>query len=257
MFAVGLTLVSILALVVFLLVVVNTDDANDAQEQAKPVVKVDTPAAVAGSLRHASTTRAPAIAKPRAIPKPAPPREFVVGKDGFIRHWLILAPIQAEKENNGERELNRQQVKDEKKLAPREGDKIHIRGKDLTWRRHEASDYFIDFKKYATKHKGRTNDAIAYAVCYVIAPRDFKDLHVKMGSNDQAKVYVNGKRIVQHDKSRTLAKDQQSGGVRIKKGINVIVFKVINEKNNWQGCLRLTQPNGKPVEGLKYALSAR
>ena len=34
-------------------------------------------------------------------------------------------------------------------------------------------------------------------------------------------------------------------------GTNVIVFKVINETNNWQGCVRLVDKDTKPVADLK------
>ena len=38
------------------------------------------------------------------------------------------------------------------------------------------------------------------------------------------------------------------------KGQNVLVFKVINEKNNWQGCARFTK-DGAPVKNLKISLT--
>jgi len=43
--------------------------------------------------------------------------------EGFIRNWLMLAPIKLSQENNGAEEIDKQQVKDEGKLQPKEGDK--------------------------------------------------------------------------------------------------------------------------------------
>jgi hypothetical protein len=38
------------------------------------------------------------------------------------------------------------------------------------------------------------------------------------------------------------------------KGINVVVFKVVNEKVDWSGCLRFTDKDGKPVTDFKVSL---
>jgi hypothetical protein len=41
----------------------------------------------------------------------------------------------------------------------------------------------------------------------------------------------------------------------LKKGINVMVFKVTNEQNSWQGAMRLLDKAGVPVKDLKIKLS--
>lgn len=53
---------------------------------------------------------------------------------------------------------------------------------------------------------------------------------------------------------RTLEKDTDSGEVTLAKGQNVLVFKVINEKNNWQGCARFTK-DGAGVKSITISLS--
>ena len=37
--------------------------------------------------------------------------------------------------------------------------------------------------------------------------------------------------------------------------VNVVVFKIINEQNNWQGALRFLDKAGAPVKALKIKLS--
>ena len=39
-----------------------------------------------------------------------------------------------------------------------------------------------------------------------------------------------------------------------KKGVNVLVFKVVNEKADWSGCLRFTDKDGKPITNFKVNL---
>ena len=53
--------------------------------------------------------------------------------------------------------------------------------------------------------------------------------------------------------TRTLEKDAENSaeGVTLKKGVNVVVLKVANEENNWQGSLRFLDKAGKPVTDFK------
>ena len=71
-------------------------------------------------------------------------------------------------------------------------------------------------------------------MAYVIADEAMK-VTLSVGSNDQCKAWVNGKQILKFAETRTLDKDTDKGDVTLVKGQNVLVFKVINEKNNWQG----------------------
>jgi hypothetical protein len=41
----------------------------------------------------------------------------------------------------------------------------------------------------------------------------------------------------------------------LKRGINVIVFKVVNEQNAWQGSMRLLDKSGAPLKDIKIKLS--
>ena len=73
-----------------------------------------------------------------------------------------------------------------------------------------------------------------------------------MGSNDEGKVWLNGKEVVKFNSPRALAKDSDKAqGLTLTAGTNVIVFKVINESNNWQGCIRLVDKDTKPLADLK------
>jgi hypothetical protein len=172
--------------------------------------------------------------------------------DGFVHHWLILAPIPLADGQSGAEGLDQQQVKDEAKLKPQEGDSVKAGDKTLKWAKHEAGEHFIDFNALLG---GQTEDAVAYAVCYVVADKPMKGVKLKMGSDDQSKVYVNGKQVLKNTEPRSLDKDQDtSDPVDLKQGTNVIVFKVVNEKVDFSGCLRLVDEGDKPIAGLKVAL---
>lgn len=197
-------------------------------------------------LLLAAAVSAPLAARPQQQPGAA-----TVDNEGFIRTWLVLAPISSESEDYGAGEVDKEQIKGEAALKPKEGDKVTVGGKELTWKKVTAPDYFVDFRNLVGQG---TDNVVAYAVAYIVADEEMKDLKLKMGSNDQAKLYLNGKPVMKFEETRTLEKDQNmSEAVTLNKGLNVLVFKVINEQNNWQGAVRFTDKSDAPVKGLKVA----
>jgi hypothetical protein len=175
---------------------------------------------------------------------------FSPDAEGFIRNWLVLAPI-AVQEDSGASEIDKDFLTGEAAIKPKAGDKVTVDGKVLTWKAHQTPDFFIDFLKAFGKERGE--DVAAYAVAYVVADDEMK-VKLLTGSNDQSKAWVNGRQIIRFADTRTLDKDTESGDVTLAKGQNVLVFKVINEKNNWQGCARFLK-DGAPVKNVKISLT--
>ena len=178
------------------------------------------------------------------------PDTFGTDGEGFIRNWLVLAPIPVE-EGSGGTEIDKEFVKGEATLAPKAEDKVKVEGKDLAWKAHQAADFYVDFLQAFGKERGE--DVCAYAVAYVLAEEEMK-VKLSVGSNDECKAWVNGKQIVKFVETRTLEKDTDSGEVTLVKGRNTLVFKVINEKNNWQGCARFLK-DGTGVKNIKISLT--
>jgi len=178
------------------------------------------------------------------------PQTFPTDGDGFIRNWLVLAPI-AVQEDSGATEIDRDLLGGEAAIKPKPGDKANIDGKILAWTPHQTSDYYIDFRQAFGAQRGE--DAAGYAVAYVIADDEIK-AKLSIGSNDQCKVWLNGKQVIKFAETRTLDKDTDSADVTLVKGQNVVVFKVINEKNNWQGAARFLQGT-TPVKNIRISLT--
>ena len=176
------------------------------------------------------------------------PQTFTPDAEGFIRNWVVLAPI-AVQEDSGATEIEKDFLGGEATIQPKPGDKVNVGGKILTWTAHQAGDYFVDFLKAFGTERGE--DAAAYAVAYINADEHMK-VRLSVGSNDQCKVWLNGKPVIEFALTRTLDKDTDSSDVVLNKGQNVLVFKVINEKNNWQGAARFLQ-NGVPVKNIRIA----
>jgi hypothetical protein len=169
--------------------------------------------------------------------------------EGFIRDWLVLAPIAIEGESGAD-QIDKDFVNGEATVKPKAGDKITIGGQALTWTAHKSADYFIDF--LAAFGKTRGEYVAGYAVTYIVADEDMK-VTLALSSNDQGKAWLNGQQVFRFADTRTLEKDSDRSDVTLKKGRNVLLLKVINEVNNWQGCARFLK-DGAPVKNLGISL---
>jgi uncharacterized Zn ribbon protein len=179
-----------------------------------------------------------------------PAETFSPDADGFIRNWLVLAPI-AVQEDSGATEIEKDFLGGEASIKPKPDEKVNVDGKILTWKPHQTTDYFIDFRQSFGAERGE--DAAGYAVAYVLADEEMK-VRLSVGSNDQCKAWVNGKQVIRFTETRTLDKDTDSGDVTLVKGQNVLVFKVINEKNSWQGAARFLK-DGAGVKNIKISVA--
>ena len=150
-------------------------------------------------------------------------------------------------------EIDRPQVPFEFALQPAAGEGITIYGKAIQWRTIRAKDYFFDVNAILG---GVHEQVAAYAVTYVIAPREITGVQLLMGSNDQGKVWLNGTAVVKSTDARSLEPDTDKAvNLTLKAGVNIVVFKLLNESNNWQGCLRFTDAAGQPLAGLTLKLA--
>jgi hypothetical protein len=164
--------------------------------------------------------------------------------EGFVQKWLILLPIPLPDGESGTDAIDKQQVKGEATLKPKAGDKVKAGGKDLAWKEHASKDHLLDFNAILGSV---TEDSVAYAVAYVVAPEELKGVKMKTGSDDQAKVYLNGKEVFKMPDARATEKDQDTTEVTLRKGVNVLVVKVVNEKIDWSFCVRFTDKNDQPL----------
>ena len=179
----------------------------------------------------------------------APPQAASPDADGFIRNWLVLAPIGIEGDQ-GASEIDRDFIKGEAAARPKAGDVVTVGpGQSVTWTPHQTSDYFIDFLQSFGKTRGEY--VAGYAVAYVIADDETKAV-LALSTNDQGKAWLNGKQVFKFAETRVLEKDTDRLNVSLVKGQNVLVLKVVNEVNNWQACARFLR-DGAPITNLRIS----
>lgn len=175
-----------------------------------------------------------------------------VDNEGFIQRWLVLAPIPLEANQSGEDGLAKDQLKAEAKLKPKAGEKVKVGDTELTWKEYIAKDHLLNFNDFLGKE---TEDSVGYAVTFIVAPEDLKGVKMKTGSDDQCKVFLNGKEVFKYTDERALDKDEDTTEVTLNKGVNVLVVKVVNVKEEWSFCVRFTDKDDKPITKLQSKTS--
>jgi len=171
-----------------------------------------------------------------------------VNAEGYIQTWLLLAPIPLDEGQSGAEAIDKQQVADEAKLRPKAGDKVKAGSKELEWKKYQAKEDILDLNAFLGK---QTENSVGYAVCYVHAREEMKGIQLKIGSDDQCEIYLNGKEVLKVTEARPLEKDEGSADITLHKGANVLVFKIVNETEDWSGSARFLDQAGKPLQGLK------
>ena len=172
--------------------------------------------------------------------------------DGYIRDWIMLAPIALPEGETCAEALLREQIPNESALRPRAGDKIKVSGKELTWRNVTASTNYFDYNETLKS----INDHVAgYIVTYIECENETPDVILAVASNDQGRIYFNGVDIYAFTEARPLMLDADKGKVTLKKGVNVMIFKITNEQNSWQGAMRLMDKSGAPLKNIRIKLA--
>jgi hypothetical protein len=170
-----------------------------------------------------------------------------IDAEGFVQKWLVLAPIPFPANESATDAFTKEQIKGEAGLKPKAGDIVNVGGKGLIWQKNAANGHLLDFNAILG---GETEDSVGYAVSYIVAPKELKRAKMKTGSDDQCKVYLNGKEVFKNPEERAADKDQDTTEVTLRKGLNVLVAKVINAKADWSFCVRFTGPDDHPLTTL-------
>jgi WD40 repeat protein/serine/threonine protein kinase len=175
---------------------------------------------------------------------------FSARDPGAIRQWLVLGPLFFEG-YLGAKALADQQIANEAQLHPSARRPQQVAGTVWAWRDVQTDDYRLDTLRLFGL---RGPHILAYLVTYIVSDTDQTNLLIKVGSAGQSKVYLNGDEVYRHDKPRKFVADQDVLGVVLKQGVNVVVFKVVNEGPLWRASLRFTDAAGQPVKGIRVAL---
>ena len=90
---------------------------------------------------------------------------------------------------------------------------------------------------------------VTYAFTTVTSP-DERKVQFRFDSDDQGKIWLNGKEVLAHTRTHSAQIDWDIILVTLKPGENSILVKVCEEEQDWGFYLRITDINGKPFDDL-------
>ncbi len=168
--------------------------------------------------------------------------KIYIQKTGFLPEtaWLTLGPFD-----------NTKGVGYNTAYIPEEVARIDTNAKydgvtgPLTWK--QASDEVFDGFFEFGKDEGWYT---AYAWISFTSPEERK-VQIRFDSDDQGKVWLNGKKVYAHRRTRGAQIDRRTIPVTLVAGKNTILVKVCNESLPWGFFLRITDTEGNPFEDLK------
>ena len=122
-------------------------------------------------------------------------------------------------------------------------------GATIKWEKwaDDTPDGFVDFRYIFEPDQW----VLAYAWTTVTSP-ETREVQLRVGSDDDVKVWLNGKEVLSRNIARAAKPDQDIVSVTLNEGENQLLVKVCNREMDWGFYLRFTDSNGKALEDLEY-----
>ncbi|MBN2475320.1 MAG: HEAT repeat domain-containing protein [Pirellulales bacterium] len=97
---------------------------------------------------------------------------------------------------------------------------------------------------------GGVDHCAAYLRTRVLSPAE-QEAQLEMGSDDAVKAWLNGAAVYDQYGGGGVAPRQKRVKVKLQKGWNELMLKVVDHEGGWVFCCRLRRPDGTALEGLK------
>ncbi|MCX5683970.1 MAG: hypothetical protein NT049_09830, partial [Planctomycetota bacterium] len=91
------------------------------------------------------------------------------------------------------------------------------------------------------------NERIAYLRTEILSPKA-QEAVLELGSDDGAKVWVNGQQVLAKNVVRPYAAGEDKVKISLKQGTNTLLVKVIQGGGEWSAAARLVAPDGKALD---------
>ncbi|HWD39384.1 MAG TPA: hypothetical protein VG944_11075 [Fimbriimonas sp.] len=96
--------------------------------------------------------------------------------------------------------------------------------------------------------------AVAYLYTTLVSPKE-RDAQILFGSDDGAKVYLNGDLLFQKQVARGIKRDEDRIPIHLKSGPNRLLFKIEQGDGGWGLLARLADLQGRGLEDVRESLS--
>ncbi len=188
-------------------------------------------------------------AKVKLIPPSRETSPFLTNAN-FVMDWTIVGPFTFKETDFGGgmqvESIDKEFMSDEPNLdcktsKPPEG---------FAWKRITGSGKNnpgeVNFKELL----GEVDFDTVYCVCLLDVPADMDNVVLKLGCDDYAKIWINGKIVFVYNKERRASDWDQDivKNISLKKGLNRIVVKCVNIVGGWNMYIRFTDSLGLPFK---------
>jgi hypothetical protein len=193
---------------------------------------------------------------------PATPSPKAPDKDGFLRRWLLLEPIDKPNRTNTvftetyvRNAMNTKYFPNQFTIVPRNGDTVTVDGLELAWHALDSTNFNVKLFRFAYGLNKQTYGVLFWAVTMVNSPRDIENARMAVGSNSASMWWFNGKEAVGLFGDRRMVMDDcVSKRLTIHKGRNVIRGAVINGPGLSDFCIRFIDEYGEPIKDISLSL---
>jgi hypothetical protein len=193
---------------------------------------------------------------------PATSTPMAPDKDGFIRRWLLLEPINKPNRTNTvftgtyvRTAFNAEYFPNQFTVIPKDGDKVTVGNQELAWHALDSTNFNVKLFRFAYGLNKPTYGVIFWAVTVVDSPREMRNARLAAGSNSASIWWVNGKESVDlFDDRRMVMDDVVSKRLTLNKGRNIIRGAVINGPGLSDFCVRFIDEGGDPIKDITVIL---
>ena len=180
-------------------------------------------------------------------------------KNGFIRRWLLLDPIDKPNRSNTvftDSYLNenfaKEYFKGQSTVIPKAGQEEKVEKQSLVWHELESDRYNVKLFRFADINKKQTYGVLFCGVTLIECDEDIPNVRLAAGSNSASSWWLNGERVLLLSGDRRMVEDDgMSNRLTLRKGINVLRCSVINGPGMSDFCVRFLKEDGSPVTNYK------
>jgi hypothetical protein len=177
--------------------------------------------------------------------------------DGFIQRWLLLEPIPANglTDSMVQAAVKKEYFPNQFTLLPRDGEKVTVGAKELTWHAVDTKNFNINLYHFAWALNQATSNVLFWAVTTVNCPREMPNVRLAIGSNAASVWWVNGAEVIGiYNDRQTVIDDGVSKRLTLKQGSNVVRAAIVNGGGATDFCARFLDSADQPLKGYTVSL---
>ena len=191
--------------------------------------------------------------------------------NGFVLDWLTSGPWPSYQKNGFGQALDTDFLGGESKAAPYPGLKMKsvfladwsklVANVEMTneWGFRNNTEYDATWKSVTfsspiisldRKYLPIDDHFAVYAFCYIVSPSAQK-IKIRAGSDDDHKIFLNGKEIARHYGSQGVVPNNFIYSAELKRGLNRLLLKIVDRTGGFGFCLALSDRTDKPLKNVE------